>query len=226
MSSSKGDTLSAELPVSIKKPRKPRAKKGEIKLQSRLEKYQTVDSLYPNCWIVYKKEKQELLAEEREEKKKRKEKEPKIDQIRGLLSEASRMKKWSETLQEQGREPQAEGVRNAADRAIQEACKIFHDGLPDEEKEELDENEIKCLTKEIVPPYPYLCSKSDLRDMEAQRNSLQITEMQKKICKYEKMIEEEQAFAQELIREIVNTLPFVKNEKQLVKLKRILEQVS
>ena len=39
-------------------------------MQSRLERYATVDSLYPNCWIVYKKEKKELLAEEREEKKK------------------------------------------------------------------------------------------------------------------------------------------------------------
>lgn len=217
---------SMELPVSTRKPRKPRTKKGEIKLQSRLEKYATTDNFYPNCWIVYKKEKQELLAEDREEKKKRKEKDPKIDQIRGFLSEASRMNKWSDTLQEQGREPQSEGVRNSAHRAVQEACKIFKQGIPDDEKQELDENEINYLTNGIVPPFPYLCSKSDIRDMEAKEKSLQLTELQNKIVKYEQIIEEEQAFAQELIREIENTLPFVKNETQVRRLEFILEKAN
>ena len=215
-----------DLPMLTKKPRKPRVKKGEIKLQSRLEKYSTTDMFYPNCWIVYKKEKQELLTEDKEERKKKKENDPKIDQIRGFLSEASHMNKWSTILQEQEREPQAKEAKNSANRSVQEACKIFNQGMPDEEKKELDDNELNCLANGIVPSFPYLCSKSDIREMEAKEKSLKVLELQKKIVTYEKMIEEEQAFAQELIREIENTLPFVQDKKQIKRLEAILEKMN
>jgi hypothetical protein len=40
------------------------------------------------------------------------------------------------------------------------------------------------------------------------------------------MIEEEQAFAQEVIHEIENTLPFVQDKKQIKRLEFILEKMN
>jgi hypothetical protein len=220
-------------PRQPRQPRQPKTKKGDIKLQSRLEKYHTTDPTYTNCWIAYKKEKQELLAEDREEKKNRKDTVPKVDQIRGLLSKASRMAKWSDTLQDQGRGPQAEGARNESASALADACKLYRDGLSEDEEKELDDNEANCLAKGIAPEFPYLCSKSDLRDMEAQERSIKLSDMEKQISKYEQLLREEhgnleasRALTQELIKQLEYSLPFIADDKQCNKLKMLLEQMK
>ncbi len=175
--------------------------------------------------MAYKNAKQEILEMKREEKKKKKEEQCNVDRIRGLLSEASRMNKWSEALAEQGREPQAEGIRNAAERNLHEARDIFTNQTSDEEKEKLDENERGWLSTGEMPPYPYLCSDSDLKDMELKETSLQLTEIQKKIQEYEEMIQQEQKFSNELIQEIQKSLPYITNQKQVKRFQHILEQV-
>ncbi len=207
------------------KVRKPRAKKGEVEYQKRLEKYHTTDPNCANCWMAYKTAKQEILEVKREEKKKKKEEQSNVDRIRAHLSEASRMNKWSDALAEQGREPQAEGIRHAAERNLDEARNIY-ENTAEEEKEKLDENERNWLAKGEMPPYPYLCSDSDLKDMELKETSLQLTEMQKKLQEYEEMIHEEQKFSNELLREIHKALPYITNEKQVKRLQNILKQVE
>lgn len=206
--------------------RKPRAKKGEVEYQKRLEKYYTNDPNCANCWMAYKTAKQEILEIKREEKKKKKEEQCNVDRIRGHLSEASRMNKWSDALAEQGREPQAEGIRHAAERNLQEATDIFTNQTPDEEKEKLDENERGWMRTGQMPPYPYLCSDSDIKDMELKETSLQLTEMQKKLQEYEDIIQQEQSFSNELIQEIEKSLPYIADQKQVKKFQHILEQVA
>lgn len=217
-------------------PRKSRAKKSEVKLQTRLEKYQTTDSQYPNCWLAYKKEKRELQAENKQERQRLKENQPIPDRIRGLLSQASRMQRWADTLDSQNRTPQADGARSKAKEHMAQAADLLHeqrDGDAEDLRAELDDMELNCLLKGIPPEYPYLCKKSDLREMEAKEKELQLAELQKQVTEYENLLAREKgdheavkALARELIQQIQHALPYVQDLKHKSRLEQLLDRLK
>lgn len=211
-----------------------KAKKGEIKLQSRLEKYKTTtDPNVPNCWVAYKKVKNEIMAENKIEKKNLKDNEPNIEKIHRLLSEASRMAKWGDTLKSQGREPQGEGAHKAAESRMQNAKEIFEQRLTQDEKDSLDEEELEYLRTLTVPNYPYRCNKTEIKEMEKKEIAIMISNFKTKIEECEKIIREEhmnvkaaRALTKELVKQIENSLPFIQNESHRQKLERFLEQIK
>lgn len=212
------------------KRRKPRARKNEVELQKRLEKYKIAnDEVCETAWMAYKWEKGELDAIRKEERKRKREEQPPLDRIRALLSEASRMNKWSTTLAEQNKTNQATGVRKAAEKSLMDAVTIYNT-MSNDEKTQLDKDETNWLKNLIIPPYPYLCSDSDLHEMEIKERRAQIDtlrskcqELEKRVQTYENMLRQEKTISVELKQEIENLLSTLPNNQRTVAIKRKLQ---
>jgi hypothetical protein len=215
-----------------RKKRKPRARKNELELQKRLEKYKIAnDDVCETAWMAYKWEKNELDSIRREERKRKKEEQPPLDRIRALLSESSRMNQWATTLKEQGKDKQAQGVRKAAERSLTDASNLYLT-LDDTDKTNLDKDETNWLKNLIIPPYPYLCSDSDMHEMEIKERGAQISDLrnrckqlEQKVQAYEQMLRQEKTISVELRQEIENLLDVLPNSHKMQSVKKKVQEL-
>lgn len=188
--------------------RKP-TKRGEIELQKCLEKYKPSGRNDPhqNAWLAYKHVKESMANEQKKRRNKSKgddagtdgDLDEIIDNIRGHLSLASRLREWANRIGSLDGAHNQEQIHKEALESLSKACEIFGNiekRVCEEGKDRgtvpLDDDELGYLTKPEIPPYPYLCTKNDVRDMTLRYCELELQDHQQKLKAYRDILTEQE----------------------------------
>ena len=209
----------------VKRPAPKKINKSEMEMQKRLERYRTNDRECKTCFAAWKAAKKDIAEQRKEKKAQEKANRSKDEQIRALLSEASKHRKMCETFRENGKDGQANNKEKLAKQSVSEASEIFHK-MTNEERDKLDLEERKWLEKGELPPFPYLCSEKELLDMERKETNMRLTALESKLRDYEQMIHDQKMFSQQLIEEIQNSVEFIQDQNQVQRLQSILQEVQ
>lgn len=128
------------------KRRAPRPCKNEAFMQEKLSHYKTGDTTCPTCWHAYKFAKADEKETKKHEKAELKKNQPPVDQIRDLLYQAARRGQFGDKLAETpGKEKQAAGMKNSAQKAMNDAVQMYKGLAPDDHRH-LDQQEIEWLS--------------------------------------------------------------------------------
>jgi len=182
-------------PVTKKRRLSTRPKKNEKELKSLLEKYPVKDGLdCSNCWMVWKKVDREL----KEKKKAERALQPSPtltppEAIQKLLKEAKRHKNFANTLVNQGKIPQADGLQRLTTEKV-ESAKQKYGTLTQPEKGSLTEDEVQVL---VTGNLDFLAAKTKTDLVHKVQN---LEESLVKMCSWVK--DEHKGDTQEMLKEV------------------------
>lgn len=210
-------------------------------MQEKLSHYKTGDPTCPTCWHAYKFTKADEKEMKKQEKEEQKRNQPPVDQIRELLHQAARRGHFADKLADTpGKEKQAVGMRNSAQKAMDQAVDIYKSLAPDDRRH-LDEqeigwlstgNRIPLLTEVFDADAAAALAAEDTANRKVQNNQQieklvqEREQLHRKLTQFEKELTVTKQLSQMMKQELHDLQRVVKDKEIKKRLKKILDEAD
>lgn len=181
MSTAQATTAQPTEPVIKKRRVGTRPKKGEKELKEILEPFKIEGDKKKeaaNAWIAYKRATHSLKEKQKAAKEQKEENLEPAAKVEKLVREAKRHNTFANTLVRQGKEPQANGLKERSDKKFQEAQEIFG---------KLDASEKDKIPKSIK----IALNTQDITKAVSKTNATQVKELETSLIKVAAWVKEE-----------------------------------